>query len=417
MKTYDETFERVMAERDSYMRRRKEKIKNTAVGGFALACVAFSVFAIVKAKGNSIPAYEKAEDQIVAETASATDENGDVFYYTIEDDSAYAVTLSRPETLESREEKAEKTTFSEETAGKTVKSGETGKSSDEDSVRTETTVKTDDATVKPATTTAVAEMAVTERNWNDRTLPGRFRSVTVDGREYIYPFNTNETRTAKRNGTKTVSAMKIKGYEPSGKEHTTTADIYTLSGFDKKFAIGVKLNGDSNIYPYINMYYQPATLGEFISGVDYDNTVSYGSITLYKGTSFPVNSQNKSDIKKYLLSDKSARIDVNSDWAKGSYVTLSINLEELGIYNKSFRVYESGYVQTNLVGYAYLFYVGKDNVANFLKNSYNITFDQIREINNNAKTTTAVVSDPTYPEITNKPYYVTETTKGYTTKN
>ena len=43
MKTYEETFERVMAERDSYMRRKKERTKYITTGSVALAGVALAV--------------------------------------------------------------------------------------------------------------------------------------------------------------------------------------------------------------------------------------------------------------------------------------------------------------------------------------------------------------------------------------
>lgn len=413
MKTYDETFERVMAERDVYMRRRREKIKNTAVGSFALACVGFSVFAVVRAKGNSIVSYEKSESvEQVAATASATDEDSEEFYYSIEDDSAYAVTLSHPETTGKSSKKADDTATSEDiTIGKTVKGG---KSEDTDGIMPETendakvgpaaaTTTKPQATKNRTTTAAVAEMA-SERSWDERSLPGQFRAVTLDGREYVYPFNTNETHATGRSATKTVSAMKIKGYEPGGKEHATAADIYTLSGFDKEFAIGVKLNGDSKIYPYFNVSYKPATLGEFLDAVDYDNTVSYGNITLYKGTAFPVNNQNKADIKKYLLSATGARNNGESAIPTGSYVTLSVSLKELNIHNKYMRIYESGWIQTNLIGYQYSFYIGEANAASFLKNSYNMTFAQVREMNSTTLAKTNV-SSPAYPETTSLPVY------------
>ena len=267
MKTYDETFERVMAERDSYMRRRKEKIKNTAVGGFALACVAFSVFAIVKAKSNSIPAYEKAEDQIVAETASATDENGDVFYYTIEDDSAYAVTLSRSETLESREEKAENTTFSEETAGKTVENSETGKSSDTDSVRADTTVKTDDATVKPATTTAVPETVVS-MNYTYYINSGKYKN-------YCPGKVIEKDKVGEKIGSVTVTGY-WEGFgavsENKTQKETLSADAYYIKGVSDDVAVCLKFKdkGDAlttnHYYVVINPKADYSPVIEYVIG-------------------------------------------------------------------------------------------------------------------------------------------------------
>ncbi len=78
MKTYDETFERVMAERDSYVRRKKERTKYIATGSLALAGVALAVISVAgvrnsrqinigaqDAKGKSQAALESAEDYTV----------------------------------------------------------------------------------------------------------------------------------------------------------------------------------------------------------------------------------------------------------------------------------------------------------------------------------------------------------------
>ncbi len=55
---------------------------------------------------------------------------------------------------------------------------------------------------------------------------------------------------------------------------------------------------------------------------------------------------------------------------------------------------------TNLIGYGYCFNVGRENVAAFLKNSYNTTFDDLAKVNTTAPraasdTTTAITGDPT----------------------
>ena len=237
-----------------------------------------------------------------------------------------------------------------------------------------------------------------EPDFSNRTTPGKFPGVKLDGTEYAYPFSWVETGNGtKRSASKIKSGVTVENYDHSDKKITTTADIYSLSGFNKKLVIGVKFKGENEIYPYINTTYKPATLGEFLNAIDYDNTVTYGNIQLMN-LNMPLNAQNKADIKKYLLSDKSAK-NVET-MPSGEYVTASINLTELGISNKSFKIYESGYITTNLIGYQYTFYVGKDNVASFLKNSYNVTFDELR------KTGTTLPTD----------IYGIETTSGYTEK-
>ena len=128
-----------------------------------------------------------------------------------------------------------------------------------------------------------------------------------------------------------------------------------------------------------------------------------------------MNDQNKADIFKYLLSDGSIRNTNSTDRPSGAKVTLSIDLAELGKRNKVMEVYESGYVYTNLLGYGCTFNVGKDNIAAFLKNSYNVKFDDLAKVNSStpgtaSDTTTGIVHDPTVSQ----PYRLEGTTAATT---
>ncbi len=266
----------------------------------------------------------------------------------------------------------------------------------------------------PATTTAATTFNeyYTELYWENRTTPGKYRAFTLENREYVYPFSLREERGTKRKGTKIVSGKTIEGYEPNGTKHTTTADIFTLEGFDKNLALGIKFKESNKIYTYVNTSYSPKTLGEFLKAVDYDNSVTYGGITLYQGQSFPVNSSNAKDIKKYLLSDTNAKNDQNTK-PEGLPVTITITCDELGTYSKALYIYENGHIATNLIGYRYVFFVGKDNVNNFLKNSYNITFDEIKKME--MADLKSSIADNSGTTVTSKPHSPAETVTEATT--
>ena len=76
--------------------------------------------------------------------------------------------------------------------------------------------------------------------------------------------------------------------------------------------------------------------------------------------------------------------------ATGNCVIASIYCRELGRENKVLRIWENGFITTNLIGYEFSFNVGEEAVASFLKDSYNITFEQIKEL-------TAVTTNTTEP--------------------
>ncbi len=272
-----------------------------------------------------------------------------------------------------------------------------------------TTTKAPSLTTNPhthATTTTAANELYYEIDWDRKSMPGKFPSVGLNSAnyinmltepgysgsaEYVYPFGPFEERATTRQATEFISDMQIVGHEPDGTAHETVVDIFSLEGLSEDLAIGVRFENDDRIFTYVNSSYRPETLGEFLEAIDYDNTVTYGGIMLYPGNNFPVNDENAKDIKSYLLSDASLTNIMDADAeAAGNCVIASIYCRELGRENKVFRIWENGLISTNLIGYEYSFYVGKEAVANFLKDSYNITFEQIREI-------TAVTTNTTEP--------------------
>ena len=257
-----------------------------------------------------------------------------------------------------------------------------------------------DATAAATTRAEVYE----ETDWDRRTMQAKFPAVQFEptgglGKEYSAAFRG--TGYISRPATLLYSGYTLRNINPkTDKEETTTADIYVFRSFDRALAVGVKFPGEEHIHPYINTHYTPQTLGEFMTAADVKNTVHFGNIRLFQDGTFPVNDQNKADIFRYLLSDGSIKNTNATDRPTGNKVTLSIDLAELGQRNKVMDVYESGYVYTNLLGSGCCFNVGKANVAAFLKNSYNTSFDDLGKVNSGtpstaSDTTTARTYEPT----------------------
>ena len=244
-----------------------------------------------------------------------------------------------------------------------------------------------------------------EIDWDRKSMPGKFSTLGLNhiqnlsadpggyNKEYVYPFGPFEERATTRNVSELITDMQIEALEPDGTLHTTTVDIFSLEGLSENLALGVRFPDDDRIYTYVCNTYTPETLGEFLSAIDYDSTVTYGGIRLYPGNNFPVNND---DIKKYLLSDTSLVNITDADAeATGNCVIASIYCRELGRENKVFRIWENGLIATNLIGYEFSFNVGKEAVASFLKDSYNITFEEIKVLSADpSNTTEPYTSDP-----------------------
>ncbi len=288
--------------------------------------------------------------------------------------------------------------------------------SDEGADSTSAYVPTANTTTRPATTnkanttdaltTTTSGELYYEIDWDRKSTPGKFCAVRLNHinyinisdepgyssfTEYVYPFGPFEERATTRSASELITDMQIEALEPDGTLHTTSVDIFSLEGLSENLALGVRFPDDDRIYTYVSSTYIPETLGEFLSAIDYDNTVTYGGIMLYPGNNFPVNNENAKDIKSYLLSDASLVNIMDADAeATGNCVIASIYCRELGRENKVLRIWENGLIATNLIGYEFSFNVGKEAVASFLKDSYNITFEQIKEL-------TAVTTNTTEP--------------------
>lgn len=277
----------------------------------------------------------------------------------------------------------------------------------------------------PLTTTSAGHL-YENMDWETKSMPGKFPTLSVNsfshlsaidesdianGTEikYVYPFeHTSETATT-RHTSLLLTDMYITYTEPDGTQHTDVVDIYSLGGLSEELALGVKFKDSAKIYPYVNHSYTPETLGEFLDALDYDNTVSYGGIYLPTGT-LPVNTENAADIKNYLFSDRSISNIMNADGEPtGECVSISINCPELGLLYKALNIYEDGYITTNLIGYGFSFFVGKDIVNEFLKNSYNITFEEIRALTGTTEplTTSPTTEPSTTLPATDVPYEAT----------
>ncbi len=286
-----------------------------------------------------------------------------------------------------------------------------------------TTPPTQHTTFPYVTTTEIS----TEKDWHRKSQPGKFNILAIKGaqhlstidtpetiggcveRSYTYPFESSSEIATTRPATLLLTDKYIAGLEPNGTRHTTLVDVFSLDGLSDDLVLGVSFPDDDRIYAYVYNYYVPETLGEFLEAIDYDNTVSYGGISLYPGNNFPVNEQNAQDIKSFLLEDNSCVNIMDADAeVTGQCVTVSISCHELGREFKTLKIYEDGHITTNLIGYEYTFYVGETAVTNFLKHSYNITFEEIKALS--AVTTTSPTTVATTTEHSAEPAVSSEAT-------
>ena len=71
----------------------------------------------------------------------------------------------------------------------------------------------------------------------------------------------------------------LSGYDEYSKNtYTKNGTLYTIKNISKECAIAIQLDGTNEYYSYVNSYYRPETLGEFIEDLNLKEIISFGSI-------------------------------------------------------------------------------------------------------------------------------------------
>ncbi|MBR6939895.1 MAG: hypothetical protein IKH65_03730 [Clostridia bacterium] len=280
MKTYDETFERVMAERDSYMLKRKKTIKCAALGSTALVAVALCVFTATRA-GNTGMINKKSADNN-SEAAIVSDDSK----YTVPELLSQEITsyfnLDR-DTERTEENGTHKAKDESTTLPATVKQDKDG---DYDSLE-------ETATAAPATSTRADSNAniTTTRPATEKAI---IEAETAVSSEYKYHINSgkyknyvagkviDKDKVGEKAGSVTVTA----GWEGPGAvaegntaKETLSADVYYIKGVSDDVAVCLKFKdkGDAltttHYYVVINPEADSSAVSDYVIGGSAPSTV------------------------------------------------------------------------------------------------------------------------------------------------
>ncbi|MBR5513876.1 MAG: hypothetical protein IKV85_07835 [Ruminococcus sp.] len=197
--------------------------------------------------------------------------------------------------------------------------------------------------------------AVTIPKWDERTLPTQFMEFDLNGIAYSTREHSIEgNHIGGILGTVTMEGQDV--YED--KIHSINAEVFSINGISTNCAVAVKFNGYDSYYVYTNRCYSPATLGELVDALDLNNTISFGTLSLEDDRTF-VTDYDRAIIVELLNKYRDCENRFDSDTHRKLF-SISTNVDMLGISNKSFAVTEDGYIKTNIMEWAYTFYIGED---------------------------------------------------------
>ena len=225
--------------------------------------------------------------------------------------------------------------------------------------------------------TTISDTVIVPR-WNEMSISQQFGEVEYTNNKY----SSRIAKISKNNIIKNIGNTTLIGYDTYTKTtYSKKGDLYSIKGIAEKCAIAVKFEGDTDYYVYVNSYYRPRTLGEFIEVLNLKDNISFG--TIYYNY-WDKDSEENINVEFYdvdneiiwnkLFSNLNLE-NIYSDNDTGKYtserfsqsISISVDIPLLGYKNISVSLTDKGYMLTNILDTGKGFYIGEDKVKEFLE--------------------------------------------------
>ena len=205
--------------------------------------------------------------------------------------------------------------------------------------------------------------------WDEMAISEQFSYFNFNSAEY----STRVYSIEKTNIGEKLGEVFLKGYDIyKDIEHTSQAEVYEIIGINKECALAICFENDTEYYVYVNSWYRPETLEEFISAISLDENVSFGKVYYnyfdYENEYHSIEFEDISDelVWNMLLSDTSLKNVHEDTHMHISEMSISVDVPLLGYDNISLSVTEDGYIVTNILNTGKCFYIGEDKVQAFV---------------------------------------------------
>ena len=223
----------------------------------------------------------------------------------------------------------------------------------------------------------VMQSSAVELKWDEKTITQKFYSVYFMNNTYDSSNGTSISNDLIGQSLGTASLIGNDSYTDS--DYTTTATVYEIKDYPTNCMIALQFEGDSNFYIYINTFYRPDTLGDFIDDLNLKENVTFGTIN-YNYSYTDNNGEwqyaevefydvNNDDIWNMLFSDTSLE-NVQDDlevYTNGDFnISINVDIPFLGSKRVCITLTDRGYLTTNIFETGKAFYIGEDKVQEFL---------------------------------------------------
>lgn len=213
--------------------------------------------------------------------------------------------------------------------------------------------------------------------WDEMTISQQFNEVEYNSSKY----SSRMTKLSNNNILKNIGNTTLTGYDTYSKTtYNKKAELYSIKDIEEKCAIAVKFEGDSDYYVYVNTYYRPATLGEFMKDLNLEEIISFGTIHYNywdEDSKENINIEfydvaHKAILQKLFSNKNLENIYNDNDTSKYTSerfkqsINISVDIPLLGYKNISVSLTDKGYLLTNILDTGKGFFIGEDKVQEFL---------------------------------------------------
>lgn len=205
--------------------------------------------------------------------------------------------------------------------------------------------------------------------WDDRTTGEKYTSLMLNGVEY----STMNTVISEDYIGSFVTDSAVTGYDIySDKTYSVASETYSIKNISTDCAVAVKIGDENAYYVYVNVWYEPDTLGDFITDLDLKNTVVFRKAYIDKYEYTKLSTEHTQRV--YADFDDSVIWDMLADVSEAENteynqpydrISVETDLPVLGYKNISFAVTPDGYIITNILNTQKCFFIGTQKYEAF----------------------------------------------------
>ena len=216
--------------------------------------------------------------------------------------------------------------------------------------------------------------------WEYKTVYEKYTYLNMNGAGYQ---SKGRAVSANNVGAKigTFSVRGIDNYDNKSKKYSENFEVYSLKYADKVKYVTVKM--EENYYVFENVTGNPpGTLGKLFALIDFPNAIKLNHFSInIEGVEEYFSLKNDGYIWEVLANCRDAAFITDNSHSKsgGDSLCFTITSETLGVYKVVMYITADGYLETNMFGNQYLFFIGENASGKIIdyakKNSEKATFE------------------------------------------